>query len=114
MAFVLLLATSLFASEAPIRISAGKTYNQFSEKYYPQVVVTSISDSVTIKNVIVNKGNCKYDKTDYFSTSYGVKTKKMFPKKLVYGKELKITVLRCNILRVDVETNQGDWSVEFK
>jgi len=103
-------------TKSPITISVGKHYNQFSEKYYPQVVVTSISDSVTIKNVIVNKGNCKYDKIDYYTTSsyHEVKSKKMFPKKLVYGKELKITVLRCNILRVDVETNQGDWSVEYK
>jgi len=102
MAFILLLASGLFASEAPIRISAGSPFNEIAQKQVPQVIVTSVSDSVTIKNVIVNKGNCKYDKSGDF------------PAKLSYGQELKILVWRCNILRVDVDTNQGGWSVEFK
>jgi len=99
---------------SPIRILAEKSYNQFSKTYIPQVVITSISDSVTIKNVLINKGNCKYSKQEwYYDSDRMAQSKNLFPKKLLYGKELKIGVSRCSILRVDVETNQGDWSVEY-
>jgi len=99
--------------EMAVKISSEKYYNEFSKSYIPQVVITSISDDVTIENVVINKGNCKYLKEEMYGTYKHPKTRKIFPKKLDYGKKLKITVQRCDVLRVDIETNQGDWSVEY-
>jgi len=117
MVLVLLLASNLFASEAPIRISAEKSYNELIQDYIPEVKITSVSNNVTIKNVLVNKGNCEYSKKEVYGIDMHTgfpKHRLLFPKKLSYGKELKITLsTRCNIMRVDVETNQGDWSVEY-
>ena len=113
MVLVLSLTSILFADKAPIRISAGKYYNQFSHKYYPQVTITSVSDKIIIKDVIVNKGNCRYDKTNYYGSFGNIRTRNLFPKKLLYGQKLEITVHRCNILRVDVKTNQGTWTAEY-
>ena len=50
MVLVLSLTSVLFADKAPIRISAGKYYNQFSHKYYPQVTIISVSDKIIIKD----------------------------------------------------------------
>lgn len=110
---LMFIGSNLMAGSSPLKVSAGKYYNKYSRSYIPQVTITSLSNSLKIKNVIVNKGNCKYSKTEMYGTYSNIKYRKIFPKKLSYGKQLKIAVHRCNILKVEVQTNKGDWSVEY-
>lgn len=63
-AAVLFGPAMLFAEDAPIRVNVGKGYNRVYNYYYPKIIVTSAVDMITIKDIVVNKGNCSYDKSD--------------------------------------------------
>jgi len=97
---------NLMAQNAPIKISLEDFYNQFYGIRYPKIHITSVEDNLNIKNVIVNKGHCKL--------LSDAPIKNLFPKKLQYSQRVDIPLSpRCNVLRIDVETNQGTWSVEY-
>ncbi len=42
-----------------------------------------------------------------------MKAVKLLPKELSYGKQLEIRLKKCEVLKIDVKTNQGDWSMEY-
>jgi hypothetical protein len=84
---------------SPIRIAVDTFKVQGVNWYAHHIDITSLVDSIIIKKIIVNKGNCKF-----LNTGVG---------HLSYAQKAQITVHKCNILRIDVETNQGDWSVEY-
>ena len=104
---VLMLAgSSLMAQNAPIKISLENHYNRFYKISYPIIHITAIEDNLEIKNVIVNKGHCQL-----FN---GKLIKSHFPRKLQYSQEVDTTLsASCNVIRIDVITNQGDWSVTY-
>lgn len=82
----------------------GVTDPLFGSVAVPTVDITAIVDSVTIKNVVGNKGNCRMYVDDQQS----------FPKVLKYGQKVIATFASsCNLIRVDVVTNKGTWIFEF-
>jgi hypothetical protein len=102
----MLSGANLMAQSSPIKISLENFYNQFIKMSYPKVHITSIEDNLEIKNVSVNKGHCKL--------LNGNPINNIFPKKLSYSQKVNIPLgVNCSVLRIDVETNQGDWSVEY-
>jgi len=102
----ILSGSNLLAQGAPIKISTENFYNQFYGISYPKIHITAIEDNLQIKNVVVNKGHC--------ALLNGNPIKNMFPKKLKYSQRVDIPLSpKCNVIRIDVLTNQGDWSVEY-
>ncbi len=67
----------------------------------PIVEVISISNSIIIKDVIVNGGNCRMS----------AHRKADFPQKLRFGETATASFLvTCNVRAVEVATNQGTWA----
>ncbi|PNV82240.1 MAG: hypothetical protein C0627_11020 [Sulfurimonas sp.] len=93
--------------QSPVRIEA-KTLSSDWGGYMisvPVVEVTAVIDKVTIENVITNNGNCKM-------TAH---RQKEFPKTLSYGQKATAGyTAKCNLVKVEVITDNGNWSVEFE
>jgi len=107
-------ASNSLANGAPLRVSAEQAYNQAWNYYYPKIIITSTEDSLTIKKVTVNKGNCKFSNSDMVYANGRMKTIKLIPRTLKYGEKIEIRLQRsCQLLRVDIDTDQGDWNIEF-
>ncbi|MCP3129414.1 hypothetical protein [Shewanella sp. KJ2020] len=69
---------------------------------YPSINVKAISDTVTIKQVIINRGNC------------GGTIISALPKLLKFGESISVIANGdCDVKQVDVLTDDGDWSVTF-
>ena len=109
---VLFGPATVFADDAPIRVNVGEGYNRVYNYYYPKITVTSAVDMITIKDIVVNKGNCSYDKSDMAYRNGQVVAVKLLPKKLRYGENVEIRLKRYNVLRVDIDTDQGEWTYQ--
>ncbi len=104
----------IFAQSAPIRISVQQAYNSAWHYYYPKILITSIVDKVKIQQVTVNKGNCRFSNTDIGYVNGRFRPIKLIPRTLKYGEDLEIRLKpSCHLLRIDVKTNQGDWTMEY-
>jgi len=90
---------------SPVKISMENIYNQFFNIYTPRITITSLADDLIIKNILVNKGHCEVGNAK--------SRQKFFPKKMQYSQQFPINLDSCDVIRIDVETNQGDWSVEY-
>lgn len=93
--------------QLPIKIKAkALTGNMFGmTQKVPIVEITSLVGKITIKDVIANNGNCKM-------TAY---RQKEFPKTLFYGEKATAGYSSsCNLIKVEVITDQGNWSVEYQ
>ena len=101
----ILLSSNAIAQSAPVKISLQNIYNQLFNIYNPRITITSITDNLVIKNILVNKGHYEIGNAQF--------RKEFFPKKMQYSEHFSIGVVGCNVIRIDVETNQGDWSVEY-
>lgn len=94
-------ALPAMAAEAPIQIGSGPTN---AGPMYAKIYVTSLSDNIVIKKIVVNRGNCK----DAEATPWR-------PVRLGFGSRLdrifvgKDGFSTCNVLEVAVETDQGNW-----
>jgi len=70
----------------------------------PIVEITSVVDTVKIKNVIGNNGNC-------LMTSI---RQREYPKVIKYGeKTIAGFTAKCNLLKIKVITDHGDWEFKF-
>lgn len=102
------------SQEIPIEVKVMQAYNQAYGFYYPKLIITSITDDVTVDKVIVNKGNCNFESnTDIIYVDGKVKGIPLLPRKLGYGDQFEIRLRKCNVLRVDVTTNKGDWTLNY-
>lgn len=93
--------------ESPVRITAKSLSSDWGGYTIsvPVVEVTAVTDEVIIEDVIANNGNCKMTAI----------TQKSFPKTLNYGQVVKAGyTAKCNLVKVEVITDKGNWSVEFE
>ncbi len=93
--------------QSPVRIDAKSLSSDWGGYIIsvPVVEVTAMTDEVTIKNVIANNGNCQM-------TAH---TQKSFPQTLNYSQVAKAGyTAKCNLVKVEVITDKGNWSVEFE
>ena len=103
---LMLTGANLMAQDSPIKISLENYYNRVYKISYPKIHITSVEDNLKIKAVSVNKGHCKL--------LNGNPINNIFPKTLNYSQKVNISLSRnCDVLRIDVKTNLGDWSVEY-
>ena len=113
--YIVMVAISLGAAEpqtqpirAELKVLTGAMFGMndglFGSAVVPTVDITAIVDSVTIKDVVGNKGNCRMH----------AQSQKSFPKVLKYGQKITAGfVAGCNMIRVDIVTDKGTWIFEF-
>ena len=101
--------------EIPVEVTLTQAYNQAYGFYYPKLLFTSIADSVTVDKVTVNNGNCEFQSnTDIVYIGGQIKSIPLLPRKLGYGEQFEVRLHKCNVLKVDVTTNMGDWTLNFR
>ena len=102
---LMLTGASLLAEDAPVRIQMENLTNEnYPGIVVPRIIVTATADSIVIKDIVVNKGHCPMN----------ANRKSSFPWTLSYGEQAIASYSSaCHVLKVDVQTNQGDWSVEY-
>ena len=91
--------------ESPVKIDTEILSDYWGKQRYeiPQITITAVDD-VTIEKIIVNEGNgCPVSRS-----------KPNLPTDLKYGdRVVQIYTMRCNIIKIEVQTNKGDWVVEY-
>ena len=92
--------------ESPVKIQTiihDESFGSMPLKI-PQITITAVAD-VTVEKVIVNEGN-----------GCGVNSSRpKLPASMKYGERLIRTYrAQCNIMKVEVITNKGSWSVEYE
>lgn len=91
----------------PIEVSKGVDYNPYAlthSKEFDYLMISSIVDSVEIKEVIVNRGNCKLSTANLLNKKvlkFGDNERYLFSPK------------RCNIKEAEIHTNLGNWTFTF-
>ncbi|MEI9746074.1 hypothetical protein [Enterobacter ludwigii] len=74
---------------------------------YATVVVTARDDGVTVKNIVVNRGNCRIDNQKYL---YSSNKETILPAALHYGQSVKVNFYKeCVASEVVVTTSKGAW-----
>ena len=82
-----------------------KSFEVISNENQGIIRITLKYDEVTIEDVIANNGNCKMTAI----------TQSNFPKSLSYGERVQAGyTAKCNLVKVEVITDKGNWSVEFE
>jgi hypothetical protein len=102
---LLLVCANLMAQSSPVRIELEELTNpNYPGIIVPRVKVTSLVDSIVIKDIVVNKGHCPMN----------FNRKPLFPWSLRYGEQaIGAYSSACHVLKINVKTNQGDWVVEY-
>lgn len=100
-------------SKPPVKIRVEQAYNEAYHYYYPKIIITSVVDNTIVNDVKINKGNCNYDNSDIVYQNGGMKAIKLLPRTLGYGEEVEIRLKKCNVLKIDVTTDKGEWTVEY-
>ena len=94
-------------SEPPIKIETYDRTNAIFNVPYVEVDVTAVVDKITIENIIVNRGNCKIENVTYNG-------RRKLPRKLVFGESVSVSFgTPCYASEVEVETNQGSWTMAY-
>ncbi len=112
-AVALMISPMVQAAEAPVRIGLEQVKNPYYPNLHQQRVhVQSLTDSVTINDVVVNRGNCPIQK---MPTVYaGSKPVALVPSTLPYGKEIAVYIKGpCSVAEINVITSQGDWLMKY-
>lgn len=113
LAVALVVSPLLHAAEAPVRIGLERVKNTYYPNLHQQRVhVQSLADSVTINDIVVNRGNCPIQK---MPTVYaGSKPVALVPSTLPYGKEIAVYIKGpCSVAEINVITSQGDWLMKY-
>ncbi|HDR2590564.1 hypothetical protein ACEV60_20555 [Enterobacter ludwigii] len=113
LAVALMISPLLYAAEAPVRIGLEQVKNPYYPNLHQQRVhVQSLNDSVTIKDIVINRGNCPIQK---MPTVYaGSKPVALIPSTLPYGKEIAVYIKGpCSVAEINVITSQGDWMMKY-
>lgn len=109
----LIITPLTHAAEAPVRIGLEQVRNPYYPNLHQQRVhVQSLTDSVTIKDIVVNRGNCPIQKIP--SVYAGSKPVPLVPSTLPYGKEIAVYIKGpCGVAEIYVITSQGDWLMKY-
>lgn len=105
--------------EAPISVSLQERYiDMFGIPITRQyIIITSLVDSVTITNIVVNKGNPKCAKLSNMLAQNMAQYEQYvngFNKVLAYGDTVGYGASGCDrVLEVKIETDKGDWIFTF-
>lgn len=95
-------------SKPAVEIETFNKVNPLFNVKYVQVKIKSIVDEVVIKDVTVNRGNCKIENRNVLSG------KPIFPAKLKFGESVSVSFTApCEATEVSVDTSDGGWTVSY-
>lgn len=78
---------------------------------YVTVVVTARDDGVMVKNIVVNRGNCRITNQKYL---YSSNKETILPATLRYGRSVEVSFYNnCVASEVDVTTGKGGWQYTY-
>lgn len=97
--YAVLIAAALAGcgSEPPVSVELG--HNQFGQ---PDVKITSIIDEVTVKDITLNRGNCKAE------------TRSPLPKTIKFGQSFNAVSACQNLIEISLSTSKGDFDFSFE
>lgn len=101
MSATVLCLCSLSAAAAgtpPVSVSSGPAV--IMGMRFTKVYITARTNSVVIKKIRVNRGNCRDAESG----------NPWRPVRLSFGNTLDRIYASCNILEIGVETDQGEWT----
>ncbi|MCW6032424.1 hypothetical protein [Pantoea sp. JK] len=108
----ILLLCACEDEDPEIRIETQNRVNQFINLPYASVSVYALVDDIEIKNIIVNRGNCRMENQRFKGLNNGM-TK--IPKRLKYGEVVTLDFSGpCKASMVEVVTSSGSWSQSYK
>lgn len=111
LAVLLTASIPSFAGQSlPVKV---ETLNQMhpAGTRYATVIVTARDDIVTIKNIIVNRGNCRINN---YKSPFSTK-ETILPATLQYGQSVKVSFYNnCIAYEVKVETDKGSWRFTYE
>jgi len=108
-------ACSSDSKTSPITIEIEQAYNEFGNYYFPKLIITSLKNQVELKDIKINKGNCKFTNYIIVSRAVGFDSIPLLPKKLNEFQELEVSVDRkCRIKVVDIVVDNNSWSFTFE
>ncbi|QIH61881.1 hypothetical protein CRX67_01195 [Enterobacteriaceae bacterium A-F18] len=101
-AIIGMASSTAMAAEVPFKVSSGPSN---AGALYSKVYITSRSDSVVIKKIVVNRGNCQ-----------DAEAMPWKPVRLGFGNTVdrlfvgKGFMSACNILEIAIDTDKGTWT----
>ncbi|QHO79848.1 hypothetical protein CPT31_01985 [Enterobacter hormaechei] len=101
-AIIGMASSTAMAAEASFKVSSGPSN---AGTLYSKVYITSRSDSVVIKKIVVNRGNCQ-----------DAEAMPWKPVRLGFGNTVdrlfvgKGFMSACNILEIAIDTDKGTWT----
>lgn len=102
------LTSGCLSSEPDVEIETRDKVNPVFHVHYVKVKVRAIEDEVTVKDIIVNRGNCQIENINAFNGQ------PMLPKTLKFGESVDVAFSApCEASQVDVVTNKGSWSETY-
>jgi len=79
--------------------------------HYVTVVVTARDDGVMVKNIVVNRGNCRIANQKYL---YSSNKEPILPATFRYGQSVKVNFYKeCVASEVVVTTDKGAWRFTY-
>ncbi|UVO06915.1 hypothetical protein LW347_13420 [Pectobacterium polonicum] len=101
-----LCSLSVHAETAPIKVKSGPSNAGPS---YSKVYITALVNSIVVKNITVNRGNCKDAEARPWKPvriNFGNTYDRIFTGRSVLS--------GCNILEIVVDTDQGAWELKIR
>jgi len=101
------------SSEPLVDVKILRDYNTAWNYYYYKIKITALENGIQIKNVKVNDGNCK--RLAFGGAHIKFLDSKPPKEPLNLGEVLNVRLSsQCNPIKVEVETNRGDWVWRFE
>jgi len=95
-------------------IDYGYKVNDMFDYVQLNIHITSLVDNVTIKSLVVNRGNCVVDNTYYGYVNGSLRVSAVLPTKLGYGKKVKVHIIKgCTVMEAEVITDKGAFTYKW-
>lgn len=106
--------TPFDSKKPPFKFHFKDGYDEILRFHFPVLVITSLNDQLIIRGVRINKEKCKttvrHDVMIDANRKFVI-TQKKFPISLKEFEAQEFNISSgCDILRMDIETNNGTWS----
>jgi len=108
---LMLFTTTCWAAECPVEVKI----NPRNIAGYPEIIIISTENSVTVKDVILNRGNVKVTPVRSSKVVNGRwEERPRFPLTLKFGEDDRFPIERVIIREIEVQTDKGACTFTFK
>ena len=98
------------ANDTPLRLSYYTQQDAIFHVNFAILEITALDNNVIIKDIILNRGNCKVNQ---LADTFSRKMRKPFPVKLNYGTTIKRGTSCSKILEAEVATENGNYTFNW-